>query len=544
MTHWIAPLDPFGGPDPLGAGVAFADLDSDGDPDLIAVGRTDGVVGIYENLAGGFFAHRAATAGIPLIPDGSGVTAADYDGDGDLDLFFTSHFAPNLFLRNDGAFQFTDVTAEAGLGDAGPGMGSAWGDVNGDTWLDLFVANRTNLPIVTDPNRMYINNGDGTFTDAGESLGIDRANDPTLVAAFLDYDRDSDADLYLGNDKGTSPALQNHMFQNQGGGAFLDVTEATGTAANVHCMGIAAGDWTRNGWQDIYVTNIPVGNVLLLNQGDGTFLDFSHGAAVESFGIGWATLFLDYDNDGWEELYVCDSVVPNRFYDYDGSWPATDIGPQVAVADPSASFCAATADIDGDGDLDLAVMSAGQPLRLYVNQEGQARRWIRFAVSGDGHNRFAIGAQLDVRVGEVWQMREIFAGSNYKSQNEMIVHFGMGDALAADEVRVTWPGGASRTLEDLATNETWPILPPDVAGDCDGDGDVDLLDYTVFAACAASGDAAGSCACADGDDDEDVDLIDWSMFQVLLSWHPSLTASPPAFPTTSRAENADSGVDS
>jgi ASPIC and UnbV/FG-GAP-like repeat/IPTL-CTERM motif len=455
------------GPDPthepFGAGVAFADLDNDRDPDLIVVGNPDGSVGVFENDGTGQFTRRTGPGSVPDQPYFSGVTAADYDGDGDLDLFFSNYLAANVLMRNDGGFQFTDVTTIAGLGDAGAGTGCAWGDVDGDTWLDLFVPNRTIFG-TTIPNRMYINNQDGTFTEVGETLGINRGDDPTYVVAFMDIDRDGDADLYLGNDKGTNPDFQNHLFQNQGDGTFVDVTEATNTAANVDCMGIAVGDWTRNGWQDLYVTNIPPGNVLLLNQGGGVCVDATTTAGVGSFEIGWGTFFFDYDNDGWEELYVCNMLGPNRLYNYDGTWPTTDQAPALGVAVPETSYCTAFADIDADGDLDFAVTSTGSNVQLFVNNEGQTRRWIRFNITGEGANLFAVGAQIDLRVGSVWQMREIFNGSNYKSQNEMTVHFGVDTATVVNEVRVTWPSGTTITLNNLATNFEYEIGPSGLIG--------------------------------------------------------------------------------
>lgn len=397
---------------------------------------------------------------MPTIIRYSGVTAADYDADGDLDLFFSSYLDRNVLMRNDGNFQFTDKSAESRLDDAGPAMGCTWGDVDGDGWLDLFVPNRTGVQNDMTPNRMYINDRQGSFDEVGETLGVGQSMDPTLVAAFMDFDRDGDADLYIGNDKGSGPKFQNHLFENQGDSTFVDITAATNTAANVDCMGIAIGDLTHNGWQDLYVTNISLGNVLLLNPGGAPCVDGTATANVGSFEIGWATFFIDFDNDTWEELYVCNILAENRLYNYDGTWPTTDMASALGVNDSANSYCAAFADVDGDGDQDIAVSSTGANVRLYINNEGHLRNWIRFRIDGEGANKFAVGAQIDVCVAGECQMREIFNGSNYKSQNEFVVHFGLDTATMVDEVHVRWPSGSEVTLNNLAANQIHNIGPP------------------------------------------------------------------------------------
>ncbi len=460
VTYTIAPDQLLQQNDPFGRGVAFVDLDNDDDVDLVALGRADGVVGVFENDGLGNFTDRSASVAIPVSADYSGVTAADYDADGDLDLFFSVFLGNNVLMRNDGAFQFVDQSVASGLNGPGAGMGCAWGDVNGDGWVDLFVPNRTGALGDTNPNLMYLNNQDGTFTQVGETLGVTQGMDPSLIVAFVDIDRDRDADLYLGNDKGSGPTWQNHLFENQGDGTFVEITDETNTAAEVDCMGIAISDLTHNGWQDIYLTNIFTGNLLLLNPGNGPFIDFSESGGVESFAIGWSTFFIDFDNDTWDELYVTNTLAANRLYNYDNSWPATQIAVPMGVADPANSYCSAFADIDGDGDQDIVVSSAGSNLRLLINNEGETRNWIRLRIGGTWPNTYAVGTQVELCIDGDCQMREIFNGSNYKSQNEFVVHFGLGDATQADQILIVWPDGANLRLFDVPANSVYEIASP------------------------------------------------------------------------------------
>ncbi len=481
INYFIPPLPPLA-VERFGCGVGFVDLDNDGDLDVVLLGGPGEAVGVYENNGAGTFTDRSAGSGIPALVRGSGVCAADYDADGDLDLFLCDFLGTNRLMRNNGNFAFTDVSVASGLADNNPSVGAAWGDYNGDGWLDLFVPNHIDEMNNVRPNRMYRNNKDGTFTEIGESAGVDHSMDPSFVVSFFDYDRDGDADLYLGNDKGSTTPITNHLFRNDGAGTYTNVTAASGTEADVDCMGLAVGDLDRNGYQDIYVTNIPYGNgnVLLTNDGDGTFTDATVAAGVGSMRIGWGTMFVDFDNDAWLELYVCNMAGENRFYNLDGNWPAADIAPDVAVNDGGTSFCLAKGDVDGDGDLDMLVQTMDATIRLYINHEGSQRNWIRFDLRGPGANHFAIGAQLDVRTGSVWQMDEVRSGTGYKSQDELTLHFGLDQAAVADEVIARWPGGAERRFFNLAANRRYTIYAPSQLGDYDRSGTVKDDDLAIF----------------------------------------------------------------
>ncbi|MCH8881221.1 MAG: VCBS repeat-containing protein [Planctomycetes bacterium] len=491
-----------------GQGLAFIDLDGDGDADVVMVGRFDGMVGVYENDGTGYFIDRSATSGIGPALKSSGVTAADFDRDGDLDVHISRWTEPDMLLRNEGGFVFQDVSAESGIGAAvGRHTGSAWGDYDNDGWPDLYVPNWWG------PSRLYHNLGDGTFEELASRLGVDLPNAPLFQAVFVDFDRDGDADLYVAADRGLlceTEGWQNHLFENVGG-TFVDITDASGTAACVDAMCIAIGDFDDNRYMDFYITNTPSGNALLLNQGDGTFSEGAAEAGVSVFETGWGAVFFDYDNSGSLDLYVCNGNAPNVLFDNDTAWPCNEVGAQMNVDVGGYSYTLATADIDNDGDLDFLLENRFEKIRLFINHEGETRRWAKFDVVGEGPSRYAIGANIDVRTGADWQIREVIAGSNYKNQNELVQHFGLGSAAAMDEVVVMWPGGATRTLYNLLASQTWTLYPTDKLGDGDHDGDRDIDDFVIFASCYAMPLAPG-CEMMDFDGSGAFDMGDFAAF--------------------------------
>jgi len=484
----------------IGIGAMFADLDIDGDPDLVLVGAQSGAIRVYENDGTGNFIDRSATSGIPAMTKSASITGADYDGDGDIDIFIGNMFAQNVLYRNDGDFTFTDVTAIAGVGGSTPNgatTGCAWADFDGDGWVDLYVANYYGLTqtgrggaggTALEDNHLYRNLGDGTFEDVGAALAVDDPGSPTLQAVFFDHNLNGQPDLYLSTDHGYSIGQQNYLFENQNG-IFVDITATAGVAANYDSMGVAIGDFDANGLQDLYPTNIPAGTDLYLNQGGGFFTESADFCGVRSFRTGWAAHFFDYNNNGHQDLYVCNSFgqspqdSQNRLYVNYGAFPVFDEAPSLNVLADGLSYGLAVADVDGDGDLDLLVPNLGQQIKLYINNEGQKRDWIKFNTVGQGANTHAIGAVVTVTTGATERLREVFAGGNsYKSQNELPLHFGLDNATVTDQIDVLWTGGTTRTLTGYPTNQTWSLYPPERLGDADGDGQVLLDDFFEFVA--------------------------------------------------------------
>ena len=493
---------------PFGEGLAFIDLDQDGDDDLVVLGRADGLLGVFENLGNGTFVDRSGQTGIPLLPRHSGISAADFDLDGDMDLFLTRWEAPNHLFRNMGGFQFSDVSVEAGIQGLATDTttGSGWADLDGDTYLDLAVGTRNNV------NYLFHNNGDGSFTDTAVAQGVAQTVDPAFQLSFFDFDKDLDPDLYISNDRGmlSCPVFHNYLFENQNG-QLVDITDASQTHSCTDSMTVTLGDFTGNGFQDIYVTSQDLGNSLLMNQGDGTFADHTQVAAVGSFTTGWGAVFFDYDHDGFQELYVCNMFDPNRFYRHGGSWPCNDIGPALGIANPAESYAIATADIDQDGDLDLALSSRDEPIRIYINHSGNLGNWVQFHVAGQGSDAAAIGARIDITHGPKSQLREVIAGSNYKSQNSLRQHFGLGSSTSLDQLTVTWRNGEFRTLTNLPGNAIWTLFPNEKLGDANGDNLRDALDFQAMLTCRGQSFQPG-CEVLDFDGDSALTVADVDAF--------------------------------
>ncbi len=465
----------------FGCGVALADLDADGDADLIGVGAADGHVALYENDGTGHFTDRESGSGLPAVLNASGVSAADWDADGDMDLYFTRWNTPNVMMRNEGDFQFVDVSVETGTADDGAGTGCTWGDYDQDGRLDLYLCNRTGSQGSTVPNRLFRNRGQGVFVDEAFDAGVTGEDSWSFHAVFFDYDQDADLDLYLSNDKGYAGLWTNRLYQNLGGGAFLDVSSSSGADAKLNSMGIAVGDFDGNGWDDFYVTNTHEGNELYLNDGDGTFTDSTLLTGTGSYLVGWGAVFVDYDNDGWRELFVCNMDGRNRLYDHDGTWPCVNDAQALQLGDPEASFGVAAADVDADGDVDLVTQNLNGRVKLWINHEGENRSWVRFRVDGPDGNPEALGARVGVRVGATTQTHGIVAGAGYKGLCEHVAHFGLDQATVVDQVDVAWPGGAvTRTLTGYAAGSEWTLYPPERLGDADGDGAVGPLDLGHF----------------------------------------------------------------
>lgn len=476
-----------------GAGLMMSDLDNDGDLDLVIANGTGGRFGVYENDGTGHFTDRSFTAGMFPMSVSSGLAAADYDNDGDIDIFVSGWYTNSRLYRNNGDFTFTDVAISAGIVDPGtPNMSASWGDVNQDGHLDLYVSIRTNHNAFPDPNKFYINNGDGTFTDQAVALDVDAEGDPTLLSAFFDFDRDGDDDLYLGTDKGSGGTLMNRLYRNDGG-AFTEVTVETNAQAYVDCMGIAVGDLNFDGFYDMYVTNIQHGNKLLMyDPGAGQYVDQTAAADVGSYEVGWGTLFADFDNDTHLDTYVCNIQGPipgsdgaNRLYRGApmADWPLVDEAVTAGVANTADVYCAAHGDVDGDGDIDLLVGRVNGRVSLYINNSADAAKnnWVRFNVVGHQgeKNQYGIGTCVDITHNGIDQVRQVRAGTHYKTTSEHTVHFGLGDSETVDSMQVIYPGNTIRNLSNAPANQTWTLWPEHRLGDPNGNGRIDYAELVT-----------------------------------------------------------------
>jgi M6 family metalloprotease-like protein len=443
--------EPLGGTG-SGFGVAWADYDGDGDDDLyVANGNADKLL---RNDGGGVFADATA---VPLgdPSNGRGVAWADYDNDGDLDLYVANYSAANKLYRNDGGGTFTDVTSGP-LGNTGRTHNVVWGDYDNDGDIDLYMANEGQA------NKLLRNDGGGVFTDV--TSGVLGDTGKSIAAAWGDYDNDGDLDLYFTNWMGGF----NRLMRNNGGGTFTDVTSGP-LVGNGWGTGVAWGDYDNDLDLDLYIVNHDHPNMLLRNDGGGTFTNVTNGPLGIS-GAGRGVIWTDFDNDGDLDLYIAyHENDRNRFLRNDGADGFVDVTSSVLGA--TGSFHGtACADYDQDGDVDIYVANAGGASKLLRNDQGSAKHWLRVRLVGTSSNRSAIGARVRIVAGGTNQLREISGGSGFCSQNSLTTIFGLGTATHVDSLEVRWPSGLINTKISVVSDNTFVVTEgaPTAVGDHPG----------------------------------------------------------------------------
>jgi hypothetical protein len=487
-----------------GSGVGLLDYDNDGWLDIYLVnGSTyDAMSGkttapkaaLFHNNHDGTFTNVAEQAGVTNDRWGTGVAIADYDNDGWPDIY-VSNFGKNRLYHNNHDGTFTDVGEKAGVALGNWSTGATWGDYDGDGRLDLFVPGYVHYDLANppapgskavaysscgfrgvnvmcgprglkgEPDHLFHNNGDGTFTDVSEKAGVsDKNGYYGMSSVFIDVNNDGKPDLLVTND-----STPNYLYINKGDGTFEDDSYASGYALNENgretaSMGVATGDYRNNGLIDVYNTTFSDDyNPLYRNDGDANFTDISYQLGIAEPTIpflGWGTAFFDFDNDGWKDLVVANGHVypavdrmpwgtswaqrPLLFRNVEGA--RFDLMPAVegtALANTYVGRGLAVGDLFNDGKLDVVINTLDGVPALLRNVSLDKNHWIEFKLIGGPRSpRDAVGATVYVTANKIRQRGDVVSGGSYESTNDPRVHFGLGNCTLIDSVEVHWPSGA------------------------------------------------------------------------------------------------------
>jgi hypothetical protein len=444
-----------------GGGVALADYDNDGDLDLFLPFLVKGQNRFFQNNGNGTFKDITGQIRVRGV---MGAYFADFDNDSDLDLLTTNFNEPNSLYKNNGDGSFTEVTASSGLGHKTEGtFSAAIGDYDQDGDLDIFVVN-TSLYI----DQFYLNNGDGTFVDVSAKVGLNDSGDYGLAVCALDFDNDGFLDIYVANDFGDDV-----LYHNNRDGTFTDVSKRADISKPYNAMGVAVGDYDNDLDLDLYVTNGGP-NVLYRNNGDGTFTNVAKETGVEDpEGIGWGTVFFDYDNDGFLDLYVVNGDIlaikpegnsdwpnksgPNKLYRNQGNGAFEDVTKKEGVGKAGKGRGVAVGDIDNDGFLDIYVVNVDRHGVLYRNN-GNQNHWLQIKPQ-NAYLSLWLGARVKLIAGGLSQLREIYASDSYLSQSSTTAHFGLGQNRKAEIVEISWPNGFIQRLTDIAADRALVVAP-------------------------------------------------------------------------------------
>jgi hypothetical protein len=505
------------------SGVAIFDYDSDGKPDIYLLnGSTIAALqgkekpqraALFRNLGDWKFEEVTAKAGVANERWGFGVAVGDYDNDGRPDIYVGNYGVSRLY-HNNGDGTFTDVAEKLGVARKGWSTGATWGDYDGDGRLDLFVPGYVDFdlnnlppspgksgagqnfcqfrgtPVLCGPrglkgegDTLYHQKADGTFEDVSLKAGV---NDPQkyygFSSVFLRINEDDLPDLLVVND-----STPNQLYLNKGDGTFDEAGYPSGIALNENGreqagMGLGVGDYDNDGLVDFYITNFSDDtNTLYRNDGDGNFIDVTfqsgHGEPTFPF-LGWGTSFLDYDNDGWKDLFVVNGHVypevdkqqwgtsyaqqPLLFRNLaNGKFDRIAAAPNSGLAQSYLGRGLAVGDLDGDGRPDAVINNIDSPPAILKNVTRNSGHWIGFNLVGDAAQkspRDAIGASVYVTTGALRQRADVYSGASYASQNDPRPYFGLAQATRIDKLEIKWPNGKSEVIKVEGCDRVFTIV--------------------------------------------------------------------------------------
>lgn len=443
----------------FGGGVSFADFDGDGWDDITYATEAGKELYFLKNNNGVF--TSITLNGISNTDKTKQVTWVDYDNDGDKDLFVTGFEGVNRFYQNDGSMNFTDISSSIGFFQTDLfTYGVSFADIDNDGDLDAFISNRDGVA-ENQHNYLYRNDA-GTYVDITAAAGIPLDSQLSFCSIIFDYNHDGFQDIYISNDK---PDNINRLYKNNGDGTFEDVSVSSGAGIGINAMTTTIGDYNNDGWFDIYVTNTPQGNELLRNNGDGTFTDVAGTTGTSFDSLGWGSVFLDADNDGLLDLYVSGgfdgsdaSFLPSAFYHQQSNGTFTIPSAIGFATDTKESYSNAIGDINNDGKPDIVVGNDTDPNFLWENKSTSANNWLKVKLEGVTTNKDGIGNTIEINVGGQSQYRYTLAGEGYLSQNSFYEFFGVGATTTIDYIKVTWTGtGIEQTINNISPNQAITI---------------------------------------------------------------------------------------
>ena len=486
-----------------GGGLALLDADGDGWLDIYFVNGSTlqppagGLPKdrLFRNNRDGTFTDVTEDSGLGDTEWGMGCAAADYDNDGDVDLYVTN-YGPNRLYRNDGKGHFTDVIETAGCQSVAYSTGVSFADYDRDGFVDVVVADYLNLkslpenakaewrgfavypgPRAYEPLKIYLfrNKGDGTFEDVTEKSGMGNAPPAYhFTCVWADVNEDLYPDLYVAND-----SMPGYLFMNQRDGTFVEDGLLAGVSysedgTEMAFMGAAFGDPNGDGHWDLSVSTFSEEPFpLWFGNGDGTFTDvtYARGIGHKTYSsLGWGVQWIDVENDGDEDLFFCTGhVYPEADHpDLDISFAQkslffenVNLGEFVSIENglgddfyaPRVGRGCASGDLDNDGDLDLVLTYLNGPAAVLRNDGGNAHHWLQLVLEGTRSNRMAIGAVARLVSGGRTQTREVRSQSSFLSQNSPVLHFGLGDSPQADRIEIQWPSGTKTVLEKVKADQ-------------------------------------------------------------------------------------------
>lgn len=482
-----------------GAGAMFFDYDGDGWLDIYFLNgcwlkevndnrgrklRGNLTNTLYRNNGDGTFKDVTKQAGVGDEGYGVGCSAADFDKDGDLDLYVLN-YGPNVFYRNNGDGTFTDISEASGLANPRWSLSAPWFDYDGDGDLDVYVTNYLEydsgkfrsyyaaagypgpLSYRGQQDALYRNNGDGTFTDVTKQAGVFQPNGRGMSATVADFNNDGFLDIYIPND-----AMENYFFKNTSKGTFVEEGLIMGMAfgeggQGVSSMGPAVGDIDRDGWLDIYIPDMGYG-CLLMNRKE-YFEDRTEPtnlAVVCGQYTGWGGVLFDYDCDGYLDIFVATGNAHHEYTEEDVLMRNDGTGNFLDVAAQSGEYFktkhvgrgATYGDYDNDGDLDLLVINLNDSPKLLRNDGGNKNNWLIVQAKLPGGKSDAIGARVTVTAGSLKQLRDLIPVTGYLSQADPRSHFGLGRTSEGVTVEIRWPDKQTTKLEGIKANQILTII--------------------------------------------------------------------------------------